>query len=302
MARNSQLLSGSELLKAIPLIRASHKIKLILLFVFWLAIPTEATTPEPEQTIDGFSLSGFGQAGERAWEIRGETADIFPDQIRLNNFTGTVYDKEKITVTAKRGNYNKVKNRVRLEDDVVITTESGAELTTDYLDWDRETQEVRTEAPVDINRDNMFLSGIGIIGRTNLSNVNLKKDILLRVNDEERKIVVTCSGPLSINYADNIAVFHKDVLVNDSQSQIYADLMEVFFTISESDSQSDFFAGKTSTIRKIIARGNVKIVRQGNVSHSNEAVYNAQAKTLTLTGRPKLVIYSTEEMDASFGN
>ena len=56
-------------------------------------------------------------------------------------------------------------------------------------------------------------------------------------------------------------------------------------------------------IDKIVARGNVKVVRGENVSYSDEATYTAIDKKLILTGRPKLVISQTENIsDASFGN
>jgi lipopolysaccharide assembly outer membrane protein LptD (OstA) len=57
-----------------------------------------------------------------------------------------------------------------------------------------------------------------------------------------------------------------------------------------------------SKIEKIVARGNVKITRGENVSYSDEATYTALDKKITLSGSPKLIIYSTEEMSASFGN
>ena len=57
-----------------------------------------------------------------------------------------------------------------------------------------------------------------------------------------------------------------------------------------------------SKIEKIIARGNVRVVRGLNTSYSEEAVYSAAEKKLTLSGRPKLVIISTEQLDAPTGN
>ncbi len=278
---------------------------LILLFIFLPGNLSEAIPQEPDQTISDFSLSGFGEAGERTWEISGRSADIFRDEIKLQDFVGTLYGREKIILTAEQGNFNKLQNKVHLEDNVVITTESGAELTTDYLDWDRNTSQVETEAPVDIKKDNIGVSGLGLKGDTELNNVDLEKDVKVEIDNKKNKnkIVITCVGPLSINYADNIAVFEKDVFVNDGESQMYADLMEVIFEISESDDESgSFVGGKSGEIKKIIARGNVKIVRQDNYSLSNEAIYNADDKTLTLTGRPKLIIYSTEGIGASTGN
>jgi LPS export ABC transporter protein LptC len=277
---------------------------LIFLFLFFWLDPSQAISQESGQTINDFNLSGFAEKGRKAWDIFGKTADIFANQIRLNDFVGKLYGQEDITLTAKRGEFDKVQNRVHLEDNVVITTQSGAELSTDYLDWDRNTAEVQTEASVDIKKDNLDISGRGLKGNTNLKNVDLKQDVRVEIGNKDKtdKTVITCLGPLSLNYAENLAVFQKDVFVDDGQSQIYADLMDVFFEASGSDEAAVSFAGKGGKIQKIVARGNVKIVRGENVSFSEQAVYKAADKTLTLIGRPKLIIYSTEEIDALIGN
>jgi LPS export ABC transporter protein LptC len=285
-----------------PLITRGFLTLFILLFILQPGTISQAIPQEPEQTVAEFNLSGFSQQGGKAWEISGKSADIFSDQIKLNDFVGTLYGQERIVVTADRGDFNKAQNKVHLEDNVTITTESGTRLTTDYLDWDRNIAQVVTEAPVDIEKGDIVVSGIGIKGDTGLSNVDLKEDVRVEINDKQNRIVITCAGPLSINYADNIAIFKNDVFVDDGQSQMYADLMEVFFKVSQASDSTSFFANSMSRIKKIVARGNVKIVREGNTSFSDEAVYNADNKTIILTGRPKLIIHSAEGIDASSGN
>lgn len=275
---------------------------IVSLFIFLFGNLSEAISTELEQTISGFNLSGFAEQGKKAWEIESRSADIFSDRIILNDFTGTIYDEEKIVITAQKGSFNRIENQVHLEEDVVITTESGARLSTDYLDWDQESSQVVTEAAVNIKKDNIVTSAVGIKGNTDLKNVNLEKDVEVQIDDRQNKIIITCQGPLKINYAKNLAVFNKDVFVDDGQSQMQADLMEVFFTSSSSGGSGGVFAGRDASIDKIIARGNVKIIRQGNISFSDEAEYNAADKTIVLKGRPKLIIYSAEDMNAPFGS
>lgn len=275
---------------------------LIPIFLFSQGACFSATLEEPDQTISGFHLSGFGREGNTTWEITSVSADIFSDMIRLHDFVGTLYGDEKITVTAKTGDFNKNQNQVHLEEDVVISTESGAELNTNYLDWNRETDEISNDAPVDIKKDNIFVTGFGLSGDTNLRKVDLERDVEVKIHEKQKKIIITCSGPLSINYADNIAVFNKEVVVDDGESQMYSDLMQVFFKTSSPESKASSFAGRMGEIERIIARGNVRIIREDNISYSNEAIYNANDNTLNLTGRPKLIIYSMESQDALIGN
>ncbi|MFH1338274.1 MAG: LPS export ABC transporter periplasmic protein LptC [Candidatus Omnitrophota bacterium] len=272
---------------------------LIFLLSFLSGNLSEAISTELEQTINEFHLSGFSDKGQRTWEIFSKSADIFSDQIKLNDVEGKIYGQEEIVVTAEKGDFDRTRNSVRLEKNVVITTESGAVLTTDYLNWDKETSLVTTDAPVDIKKDNIVTTGVGIRGDVDLRTVDLKRDVKVEIDNQKKKIVITCSGPLSINYADNVAVFKKDVFVDDGESQMYADLMDVYFEAESSANLGDSPSGR---IRKIVARDNVKIVRGENISFADEATYSVDNKTITLTGRPKLIIYSTEEKDASVGN
>jgi lipopolysaccharide assembly outer membrane protein LptD (OstA) len=81
--------------------------------------------------------------------------------------------------------------------------------------------------------------------------------------------------------------------------------MDVFFARSQdaAASQSNANAAIGNKIDKIVARGNVKITRGENISYSDEAIYNAADKKITLSGRPKLILYSAEDLkDATSGN
>jgi len=210
----------------------------------------------------------------------------------------------------------------------VITTSSGTRLTTDSLDWDRKNQVVATKDPVNIQRDNMVIDATGAKGEPSLKKVALEKEVKLDINPTEadklkgkgpeEKIEITCDGPLEIDYEKNIASFYNNVKVARQDSVIYSDKMFVYFipgkkeekkdekepvnkdTEAEKpkDSKSPGLSGDMmgSSIDKIIARGNVKVVRGENVSYSEEAIYNAAEKKITLNGKPKLIIYSTEDM------
>ncbi len=272
---------------------------LIFLIIFLSGNLCEAVSAELQQTINEFHLSGFSDKGEKTWEISSKSADIFSKQIKLTDIVGKIYGQEEIVLTAEKGNFDRAQNKVHLEKNVVIATESGAKLTTDYLNWDNQTSLVTTDAAVDIKKDNVVTTGVGIKGDVELRTVDLKRDVKVEIDNQKKKIVITCNGPLSINYTDNIAVFKKDVFVDDGESQMCADLMEVYFQAASSVNKGEPFSGR---IRKIIARGNIKIVRGENISLADEAVYDANNKTITLTGRPKLIIYSMEKKNASTGN
>lgn len=268
----------------------------------------ENNSMESDQQISEFSLAGYGEGGKKTWEIFGKTADIFSETVKLDNVEGNLYgEKEDVNLTAERGDFNKQDGKVKLEDNVVITTSSGARLTTDYLEWDREAQVVSTEDNVNIERGNTLAAAVGAKGMPDLNKVSLERNVRLDIkpdeaSGQEEKIVITCDGPLEIEYEKNIASFYNNVKVERADSVIYSDRMDIFFAESndKSEKEEGFMGNK---VDKIIARGNVKITRGKNVSYSEEAIYTASDKKIILTGRPKLTIISTGELkDASFGD
>ncbi len=276
---------------------------------------------EADQQISEFSLTGYGEKGKKNWDLAGKSADIFPEVVKLNDVVGNLYGKEEdVKLTADRGDFSKTDGKVHLEQNVVVTTSSGTRLTTDSLDWDRKNQLVTTDDVVNIQRENMVTVARGAKGEPNLKKVALQKDVQVNINPVnpdkgeagvKEKIVITCDGPLEIDYEKNIATFNNNVKVLREDSTIYSDQMDIYFISAGkeekgakdtkgSDNAPGFMGSK---IEKIIARGNVKVIRGENISYSEEAIYSARDKKLVLSGRPKLIIYSTEELtNAPLGN
>jgi len=122
---------------------------------------------ETDQQISGFSLAGYGEKGKKAWDVSGKSADILTDVVKLNDVTGNLYgEKENVKLTADNGDFNKSDGKVHLEKNVVVTTSSGAKLTTDSLDWDRKEQMVSTPDKVNIRKDNIDAVASGIYRRS----------------------------------------------------------------------------------------------------------------------------------------
>ena len=290
---------------------------IFLIFLTAIVFAQEQNATEADQQINDFSLAGYGEKGKKSWDLSGKSADIFTDVIKLKDVIGNLYGKEEdIRLTAERGDFNKADGKVHLEENVVITTSGGAKLTTDSLDWDRKNQLVTSPDIVNIQRENMITVALGAKGEPNLKNIVLEKDVKVNINpvnsaQEKEKIIITCDGPLEIDYEKNIAAFNNNVKVERTDSTIYSDKMDVYFLQANKEDKEAKDAGQAkespelmgTKIEKIIARGNVKIVRGENTSYSEEAIYTASDKKITLTGRPKLIIYSTEDLkDAFTGN
>ena len=293
---------------------------------FGLACAEKKADSNVDQQINDFSLAGYGEQGKKTWDISGKSADIFDDVIKLNDITGNMYgEQENVNLVADKGEFNKAQAKVHLEKNVVITTTSGAKMTTDSLDWDRKNQIVSTKDSVNIAKDNMVTTGIGINGSTALKKVTLEKDVqvdILPVDKDgkdssqvnaDNKVVINCDGPLVIDYEKNVATFNKNVKVDRNSTQIYSDSMDVYFTAAKKDNKAQSAPGSDalgmssgmggSKVEKIVARDNVRIVRGENISYSDEATYIVPEKKIILSGKPRLVINSTEGLsNASVGN
>jgi LPS export ABC transporter protein LptC len=256
-----------------------------------------ATESESDQKILTFNLAGFDEAGRKKWEIEGRSASFFGDLIKLDGVVTKAYGKEdSLTLTADEGTYDKANNRVHLEKNVVAISESGAKLTTNSLDWDANLETVTTEDYVKVEKDNLESAGTGAVGQPNLKTVQLNEDVTVNIYPKQgtqQPTVITCKGPLVVDYQNNIATFNEEVKVKDKEGEIYSDKMDVYFTTSGEPAPG----GETKQMKiiKIVCIGNVKIVRGENISFSQEAVYTTSDRKVILTGEPKLVIYSSEE-------
>jgi len=274
----------------------------------------EESPQESDQQISDFSLTGFGEKGKKTWDLTGKSADIFNEIIKLKDIIGNLYgEKEDIKLSADRGDFNKVDGKMHVEQNVVITTSSGAKLTTDSLDWDRKNNTVATKDLVNVEKEDMVTTAYGATGYPNLNKLNFDKNVTVEISPQkaedppqtakDNKIVITCDGPLEIDYENNIATFNNNVKVDRPDSQIYSDTMDVYFILDKDTDKSEKATTLMGTkIEKIIARGNVKIIRGENISYSDQAIYTSSEKKITLLGKPKLIIYSTEDLKASFGN
>jgi len=274
----------------------------------------ETSADDSDQQIGDFSLAGYGERGKKTWDLSGETADIFENTVKLKDLVGNLYgEEEDVRLTAKKGDFNRANGRIHVEKDVVITTSSGARLTTDSLDWDRGNSVVSTDDIVKITRQNLFTRGRGARGEMGLGKMNLEEDVLVEFTPEvegkaagdsspAQKIVITCDGPLEIDYQKNVAIFNNNVKVDREDSQIYSEIMELYFSSKESQEEPEDATGDPmlmgNQIDKMIAKHNVKTVRGDNVTYSQEAVYSVADNKVILSGRPKLLIYSTDDFQA----
>ncbi len=252
-------------------------------FIYGLFFLSQAYSQEAPQQFEGFNLQGYTDSGEKSWDVKGDTADILGNIIKINNVDANRYGDEQVNLKAKHGVFDRSSGHIHLENNVIITAQSGAQLKTNSLDWEKDKDLVTTDAPVTITDKGMVANGIGLKAQPGLKTAQMNKDVTITVNPEPEKkdsqtVTITSDGPVEIDQKFNKAIFNKNVVAVQNDRTLKADLVEVYFD------------PETKQIKQMICTGHVLIIQGGNSSLSDKAVYNADDQKLILTGRPKLIM------------
>ncbi len=258
-------------------------------FLFFIFLAAPASAQRGAQQFEKFNLQGYTDAGVKAWDVKGDTAQIEGNKVNMNNVDANRYGEQRVNLTAARGTLDKANGNVHLEQDVVITSQNnGGQLKTDYLDWDKNKDIVKTDAPVVITdpAQGMTATGIGLKAHPGLQTAQMQEDVKVTVVSQKtnvQTVTITCDGPMEIDQKKNKATFTKNVVAVETDRTLKADLMEVFFD------------PVTNKIKEAVCTGHVQILQGGNITYSDKAVYNGTDQTLTLVGRPKLIMVTGDK-------
>ena len=233
---------------------------------------------EETQKVYFFSFTKYNPTGGKEIEIEGDSANILAETVDLLNVVAKAYAEETpVTITADRGKYEKKTNMVHIEQNVVATTQDGTRMTTESLDIYPDKHILENEVQTVVRKNNINVDGIGARGDTNLKRVKFKKNVTVVVQPDkgsnEDPTVITCDGPLEIDYNQNIAYFKENVIAKDHRGTLYADLMDVYYS------------KENKKVSKIVARGNVMIENpDGNRTYSDSVIYLADEGRVILGG------------------
>ncbi|MFN7170268.1 MAG: LPS export ABC transporter periplasmic protein LptC, partial [Candidatus Omnitrophota bacterium] len=218
----------------------------------------------------------FKETGEKKWELAADSADVTEKLVRMEGIKAKVRGEEgEIDLRSKKGEYDREGEKIYLIDNVVVETSEGTKLLTDKLTWDVQKQIATTDRDVLVERENLTARGKGAVALTEIKKVELEENVEVSI---EPRTMITCKGPLEMDYEKNIARFYNKVKVEDKNGKLFAERMEVFFHPQE------------KRIEKVFAYENVQIIREGNIAYAEEAVYEAKEHKVILKGNPRLVI------------
>lgn len=237
-----------------------------------------------------FSFSKYTPEGNKEIEIEGDSANLLADTVHLQNVVAKAYAEEvPVTITADTGDYNKSKNKVRLQENVVATTADGTRLLTEELDIYPAEHVLESHIPVKVKKDNINIDGVGARGDSQLKKVKFKKNVTVVIRNSGSQgpgqssgepTVITCDGPLIINYDKNIAHFYENVVAEDGRGKLMADKMDVYYN------------KVSKKVSKIVALGHVVIENpDGNQTFSDSVIYLADEGRVILGGDTEALYY-----------
>jgi LPS export ABC transporter protein LptC/lipopolysaccharide transport protein LptA len=261
------------------------KIFLFLSFIFGVLFSFSiALAQEDAQQLEGFNLVGYGDGGKKTWDLKGTTATIADTEINISNVDANSYGQENMNVTAKQGRIDKKNGDMRLEKDVVITTQTGTKMLTDTLHWQKKDDLVTTNDNVTILRENMKAVGKGMIAQPSQDKAQLNKDVVVEYTpatdgSAKEEVTIACDGPMEVDYKGQTAVFRDHVVAIQGDRKLMADRMDIVFD------------GATKKAKQMICTGNVVIEQGQNTSFSDKAIYEAGQQKIKLYGRPRLLLY-----------
>ena len=272
-------------------------LKRLLAMVWVLVLVTSISfAQEGDQQFEGFNLQGYNDDGEKAWDVKGNTANIVGTEIKLSNVNANSFGKENVNVTADTGTIDQAQGNMQLHDDVVVTSDGGAQLMTDSLYWNRDKDLVTTEDEIMIVDEKVTITGMGMEAQPGLKSARIEEDVTVTINAEEKDgekkfITVTCDGSVEIDQVGSKAIFSENVVAVQEDQILKADIMEIYFNEGMND------------ISKLVCIGNVVIEQGENQTFAEKAVYDAVTKKLVLSGRPKLILLTEgENAITAFGN
>ena len=235
-----------------------------------------------------FSFTKYAPTGEKEIEIEGDSANILSKTVQLMNVVAKAYAEETpVTITSDRGHYDKINNKVYLQKNVVATTANGTRLLTEELEIHPTQRVMETKVQTEVKKDNINIEGIGARGDTGLKKVRFEKNVTVIVQDPgdttAGPTVITCDGPLVIDYEKNIAHFKENVVAKDKRGKLMSDIMDVYYN------------RVSRQVSKIVAIGNVVIENpDGNKTFSDNVIYLADEGRIILGGDTEALYYEGE--------
>ncbi len=155
------------------------------------------STPSPDAAIQGVRMTETRQ-GELLWEVQADKAQVFEDRgiaILLRAIQPVrivIYnDAETLISFAEKAVVDLKTKDLQLSGDVRSESSTGAKIFTDLLTWSARDRQIKTDAPVVIEKEGFHIQGIGMVADTILDRITIRErsasQVTLSGNREVRR-------------------------------------------------------------------------------------------------------------------
>jgi LPS export ABC transporter protein LptC len=140
----------------------------------------------PDAVIEKFHLVSTVQ-GKKRWEFYADVARLYQNQKEAysDNIYAQYYKKDKLTstLTADHAIVNTDTNATEAQGHVELIVENGSKLETDKLNWDPDTDIIKTEGWVHVYKGEDDITAVGMVADTQLNNIHFTKDVQTKVRN-----------------------------------------------------------------------------------------------------------------------
>jgi len=173
---------------------AAAAVAIVLLFAVRFKSQPEANSPEtishdensPDAVIEKFHLVSTVK-GVKRWELYSDVARLYQNQKQA--YSDVVYaqyykhDKLVSTLTADKAVINTETNATQAQGHVELITENGSKLQTEKLDWNPDTDQIKTDEKIHVYKGGNDITAIGMSADTELNNIHFNRDVHSQVRD-----------------------------------------------------------------------------------------------------------------------
>ncbi|MCM8826083.1 MAG: LPS export ABC transporter periplasmic protein LptC [Candidatus Omnitrophica bacterium] len=240
-----------------------------------------------QQKIQDFYLSNYKNEGLKDWEVKGNEATVWDSYVEIDGVEAKYFQKNDIIdIKADKAKLDKTNMELCLEKNVRINNSQGLKLNTEFLNWKQHYNSVSTDKEVELVRDeSLKVNAKGLEADTKLKQISFQEEVKVALNDNREMTTITCDGPLEIDYNRGEAIFNNKVVVENPNGKLLSDKAIVYFDMEK------------KRILKIVAIGDVKIIRDDNVTFAEQATYSEDTGKMVLEGRPRLIIFPHSKTD-----
>ncbi|MBF0253503.1 MAG: LPS export ABC transporter periplasmic protein LptC [Candidatus Omnitrophica bacterium] len=221
-------------------------------------------------------VAGSEEQRSRPRPTEGEPADQIVERFKLEGFSP---DGSKAWVLTGDRAHVKSAGDVFIERHVVLSLEGGITVFAEKVLWKSERSEFFTRRPVKVAHEEVVIRGSGARGRLEDKMIQINRNIRVAL---ERGTILTAQGPMKLYQNKDQVTLLRNVWILDAKGAVTARRMDGFFDPDE------------KKITAVVARGNVRISRGGDVTYSDMAVYDTRKGSVRLEGAPEVRISDAE--------